>query len=101
MAKLSIINREKRKLIKSERMRASRQALKQAIKKKDGDFEAQEKALLQLQKRARNESQSRVTSRCRSCGRPRGTFRRFGLCRICLRQAVMRGDVPGMRKASW
>lgn len=99
MAKLSIIAREKRKIERSERVRTFRLKLKKLIKK--GSLEEQEEALLKLQKRPRNDSQCRVRQRCQCCGRPRGTYRRFGLCRICLRQAVMRGDIPGMRKASW
>ena len=67
---------------------------------KNGDFEEQEIAQKKLQKN-RNRSYIRLRSRCNCCGRPRGTFKKFGLCRICLREAVMRGDVPGVRKASW
>lgn len=99
MAKLSMIARTKRKAERSQRVRDFRLALKRIIKK--GDLEEQEEALLKLQKRPRNDSQVRVRRICQSCGRPRGTYRRFGLCRLCLRKAVMRGDVPGMRKASW
>lgn len=99
MAKTSIQEREKRKEYQSQRARLNRLALKEVIRK--GDLEAQEKAILALQKRPRNESKSRVRNRCRCCGRPRATLRRFGLCRICLRQAAMRGDVPGLKKASW
>jgi small subunit ribosomal protein S14 len=40
-------------------------------------------------------------NRCRRCGRPRAVFRRFGLCRICMRQLAYRGEIPGMVKASW
>ncbi len=99
MAKLSIIAREKRKLERSQRVRHSRLELKKIIKK--GELEEQEKAILALQKRPRNDSPSRVRQRCQCCGRPRGTYRHFGLCRICLRKAFVRGDIPGMRKASW
>lgn len=99
MAKLSIIMRERSKLLQSERARKTRDKLRSLIKKASAD--EQEAAILALQKRPRNESPCRVRSRCRCCGRPRGTLRRFGLCRICLRKAAMRGDVPGLRKASW
>jgi len=44
---------------------------------------------------------SREYNRCRRCGRPRGYFRKFGLCRICLREAAHEGYVPGMTKSSW
>lgn len=99
MAKTSIEQRDQRKQKLSLRARLKRLALKAIIRK--GTIEEQEEAVLKLQKRPRNESQARVRNRCRSCGRPRGTLRRFGLCRICLRKAAMRGDVPGLKKASW
>lgn len=99
MAKTSVRERDKRKAEQSLGARLKRLALKLIIRK--GTLEEQEAAVIRLQKRPRNESQSRVRYRCRSCGRPRGTLRRFGLCRICLRKAAMRGDVPGLKKASW
>ena len=45
--------------------------------------------------------QSRVRNRCRQCGRPRGYYRRFGLCRICLREEALKGNIPGLVKSSW
>lgn len=98
MAKTSLVIRNKRRQILSKRMRASRQALKEVIRI---DEEGREHAVDQLQKRRRNESPVRVRHRCRQCGRGRGTLKRFGLCRIHLREAAMRGEVPGLRKASW
>jgi small subunit ribosomal protein S14 len=98
MAKTSVKNRNKERMILSQRNKKTRQALKETIRiDEDGRDEAIEK----LQKRARNESPIRIRNRCRQCGRSRGTLRRFGLCRIHLREAAMRGDVPGLRKASW
>ncbi len=44
---------------------------------------------------------TRYTNRCRLCGRPRGYLRRFGLCRLCFRKHALKGDIPGVRKASW
>ncbi|MFH1665602.1 MAG: type Z 30S ribosomal protein S14 [Candidatus Omnitrophota bacterium] len=44
---------------------------------------------------------TRVITRCQICGRKRGYMRRFDLCRICFRELASRGDIPGMRKASW
>lgn len=98
MAKTSVVIRNKRRKIRSERMRASRQAIKDIIRL---DSEKRDEAIIKLQKRSRNESPIRVRHRCRLCGRSRGTLRKFGLCRIHLREAAMRGDVPGLRKASW
>lgn len=99
MAKLSVIERNKKRIQKSELACKKRRALKEIIKK--GMLEEQELALLKLQKRPRDESPTRTRNRCRFCGRPRGTFKKFGLCRIHLREAAMQADVPGLRKASW
>ncbi len=98
MAKTSWMIRNKRRKELSERMKSSRQALKETIRI---DEENRDAAIEKLQKRRRNESPIRVRNRCRQCGRSKGTLRRFGLCRIHLREAAMRGDVPGLRKASW
>jgi len=98
MAKLSIKIRNKNRMMLSQRMRHARKALKEIIRK---DVENRDEAIIKLQKRRRNESLIRVRHRCRFCGRSRGTLRKFGLCRIHLREAMSRGDVPGLRKASW
>lgn len=98
MAKTSVMLRNKRRQQLSERMKKSRAALKETIRLDENNRDA---AIDKLQKRRRNESKIRVRNRCRFCGRSRGTLRRFGLCRIHLREAAMRGDVPGLRKASW
>ncbi len=58
------------------------------------------KALLEKWKR-KPRFAVRAYSRCRRCGRPRAVFRKFGLCRICLRQLAYRGEIPGVVKASW
>ncbi|PMB54816.1 SSU ribosomal protein S14p (S29e) [Coxiella-like endosymbiont] len=99
MAKLSIIERNKKRIQQSQKARKKRLELKKIIKK--GTPENQELALLKLHKSPRNESEVRVRHRCRKCGRSCGTFKKFGLCRIHLREAAMRGDVPGLKKASW
>jgi small subunit ribosomal protein S14 len=98
MAKLSTIHRnlQRIKLVLSHKL--TRDKLRETVKK---DADNRDEASLALQKRPRNESAVRVRRRCRCCGRPRGTYRKFGLCRICLRNAAMRGDVPGLKKASW
>lgn len=99
MAKLSIIERNKKRIRKSQSARKKRMELRKTVQK--GGPEEQEIAMLKLQKSARNESIVRVRIRCRDCGRSRGILRKFGLCRIHLREAAMRGDVPGLKKASW
>ena len=98
MAKTSVKNRNKERMILCQRNKKTRQALKETIRV---DEVNRDEAIEKLQKRARNESPTRIRNRCRQCGRSRGTLRRFGLCRIHLREAAMRGDVPGLRKASW
>lgn len=98
MAKTSVMIRNKRRKELSERMKKTRTAIKETIRL---DEDNRDKAVERLQKRRRNESPTRVRNRCRQCGRSRGVYRRFGLCRIHLREAAMRGDVPGLRKASW
>jgi small subunit ribosomal protein S14 len=98
MAKKSVIARERKRKILSERFRKERKELKRIIKKcEDG----REEAIDKLDKRRRDESPSRGRNRCRITGRPRGNLRKFGLSRIQLREAMMRGDVPGLKKASW
>jgi len=98
MAKKSIIRRNLKRIRIVESVRASRRKLKDTILK---DESGREDAILKLQKRRRDESPSRIRERCRLCGRSNGTFKKFGLCRIHLREAAMRGDVPGLKKASW
>lgn len=98
MAKKSIIARNERRKRAVKIHKKNRHLLKEAIRK---NVELDEKIIIKLQKRKRNESSVRVRNRCRSCGRPRGTLRKFGLCRIHLREAAMSGLVPGLKKASW
>lgn len=98
MAKTSSIMRNLKRIKAKSKTRTLRLQLKSTIAK---DPENREEAVLKLQKRARDESPIRIRNRCRACGRPRGTLKKFGLCRIHLREAAMRGDVPGLRKASW
>lgn len=99
MAKKSITHRDYKKMSLAQRLREKRNALRDLVKR--GTEEEAVSAMLKLNKSRRNESMVRTRTRCGCCGRPRATLRRFGLCRICLRQAAMRGDVPGLRKASW
>lgn len=98
MAKTSVVVRNLKRMIRVKRMKDVRESLKETIRKDD---EKRDDAIEQLQKRSRNESPIRVRHRCRVCGRGKGTLRKFGLCRIHLRESAMRGDVPGLRKASW
>ena len=101
MAKTSMIEREKRreKLVKQHA--AKRAALKETIRSPKSTDEEREEALRKLQALPRDASPSRQRNRCAITGRPRGVYRKFGLGRTKLREATMRGDVPGLRKASW
>ncbi len=101
MAKKSMIAREvkRKKLVK--KYEAKRKALKEAIRSPNTTLDDKESAIISLQKMPRNSSSSRVRNRCNLTGRPHGFYRKFGLSRNKLREATMRGDVPGLVKASW
>lgn len=103
MAKKSMIARwnKRKKISNNPEVIARRKAIKKIISSPDASSDERWNAVLQLQRRRRDESPSRLQRRCVSCGRPRAVLRRFLLCRACLRQAWMRGDVPGLVKASW
>lgn len=99
MPKLSSKYKNLAKYKQALRRLSMRLELKKQIRK--GDDEQREEALEKLHKQKRNDSMSRVSRRCQSCDRPHAVYRKFGLCRICLRNALNRGDVPGARKSSW
>ena len=101
MAKKSMIARENKRAKKVVKYATKRQALKDTIKNPNSTFEQIEEATLKLQKLPRDTCQSRQHNRCRATGRPHGYYRKFGLCRNKLREAAMRGDIPGLVKASW
>ena len=101
MAKVSMINREKRRTKLVKKYAARRAELKKLISSPDIGFEERQDAMFALQKLPRDSSPARQRNRCAISGRPRGFYRKFGLGRNMLREAAMRGDVPGLRKASW
>lgn len=101
MAKLSMKNREQRRIELVKKMKAKRDALRDKIKDMSLSDEERDAARLALQKMPRDSSPTRVRNRCRITGRSRGYYRKFGLSRSKLRKAAMRGDVPGLVKASW
>lgn len=101
MAKNSMIARNKRRMESSARSFNTRLALKNEIKNPEIGFEEKLIIVGKLDQRKRDESQVRVRTRCVCCGRPRAVYRKFGLCRLCLRKLAMRGDVPGLVKSSW
>lgn len=101
MAKLSLINREdkRRKMVK--KYAAKRAELKTLINDVSRSDEDRMEARLKLQSLPRNASESRLRNRCQLTGRPRGVFRKFGLCRNMIREYAMKGEIPGVVKASW
>ena len=101
MAKVSMINREKRRTKLVAKYAARRAELKAIISNRDVSFDERQDAMFRLQKLPRDSSPVRQRNRCAISGRPRGFYRKFGLGRNKLREAAMRGDVPGLRKASW
>lgn len=101
MAKLSMVEREKKRTKLVAKYAAKRATLKAAIVNMASSDDERWEAQLQLQKLPRDASPSRQRRRCRVTGRPHGVYRKFGLCRHKLREAAMRGDVPGLVKASW
>jgi len=101
MAKKSMIARETKRIKLVKKLANKRATLKDLIRNTNASFEDKEKASVQLQKLPRDSSKSRVRNRCNITGRPHGYYRKFGLSRNKLREATMRGDVPGVVKASW
>ncbi len=101
MAKLSLINREAKRLRTVQKYASKRAALKEKINKQSLSAEERLAAMRELQRLPRDASPVRLRNRCRMTGRPHGFYRKFGLGRNKLREAAMRGDVPGLVKASW
>jgi small subunit ribosomal protein S14 len=101
MAKVSMVQREAKRAKTVAKYAEKRAALKATIKDVNVSFEERMEAQKQLQKLPRDAGPSRGQRRCRITGRPHAVYRKFGLCRNKLREHAMRGDVPGLRKASW
>ncbi len=101
MAKLSMINRERKRTRIVMKYAVRRAALKERIKDMSLNEEERHEARVKLNKMPRDASPSRRRNRCALTGRARGVYRKFGLGRNKLREAAMRGDVPGLVKASW
>lgn len=101
MAKLSLINRDIKRVKLAEKFAAKRAALKAIIDDQSKSDEERYQARLQLQQLPRNANPTRQRNRCVITGRPRGVFKKFGLTRHKVREMAMRGEIPGMTKASW
>ena len=101
MARLSVKLREKKRRETVQKFKARRAALLETIQNQKAPDEEREAARAKLQKLPRDASPSRLRNRCALTGRPRGVYRKFGLGRNKLRELALRGEVPGVIKASW
>ena len=101
MAKVSMIQREAKRSKLVAKFAEKRAALKAIISDVNASDDEKWEATLKLQSLPRDSSSSRQRNRCQVTGRPHGVYRKFGLCRNKLREAAMRGDVPGLVKSSW
>lgn len=101
MAKISLINREQKRRDTVKKFAAKRAELLAIITNVKLTQEERDAARAKLQALPRNASPVRLRNRCALTGRPRGTFRKFGLGRIKVREFAMRGEIPGVVKASW
>ena len=101
MSKLALKLREQKRRKTVEKFKARRQELLEVIYDTRASEEAKEAARVRLQKLPRDASPVRQRNRCALTGRPRGVYRKFGLGRNKLRELALKGEVPGIIKASW
>ena len=101
MAKQSMIARDVKRAKLADKFYAKREELKKIISSEFASDEERWAAVLKLQTLPRDSSPIRQRNRCRQTGRPHGVLRKFGLSRIKVREAAMRGEIPGLKKASW
>ncbi len=101
MARSCLVERNKKRLKMFEKYKKKRQELKNAIYNKDMPLSDRITLVMKLAKIPRNSSRVRIRNRCNITGRPRGYYRRFGICRNLLRDFAGNGTVSGLIKASW
>lgn len=101
MAKKCMIEKEGKRKRMADKFGKRRAALKATIKDKDTPMEERFEAVMALAKLPRNSAKVRQHNRCELTGRPRGTYRKFKLCRIKLRELASAGQIPGVVKSSW
>jgi small subunit ribosomal protein S14 len=101
MAKLAVINRQAKREATVKKYAEKRKQLLAIIRDSKATDDARDEARSKLQALPRDASPVRLRNRCAITGRPRGTFRKFGLARNKIREIAMRGEIPGMIKASW
>lgn len=101
MAKVSLVNRNKKREKLVKKYANKRASLKAQLKNKELDFEERVALQKKLDELPNNSAPARVRLRCGITGRPRGNYKKFGICRIKLRELGSSGFVPGLKKASW
>ena len=101
MAKLSAVNKNKRRIKLADRLYKKRTALKKIVMNKKISLEERFKAQQKLSKLPRNSAKTRVMNRCEITGRPHGVYRKLKISRIALRQLGLQGKIPGLVKSSW
>ncbi|MDR3054683.1 MAG: 30S ribosomal protein S14 [Zoogloeaceae bacterium] len=101
MAKLALINREEKRRAAVAQYAKKRAALLAVINDASLSDAERYEARLKFQQLPRNASPSRLRNRCQLTGRPRGVFRKFGMCRNKIRELAFEGQIPGVVKASW
>jgi len=101
MATKRMIARENSRVKKVAKAFKKREQLRETVKDSSVDYDEKMNAMFDLTKMDPNSSHIRIRRICRVCGRPRGVYRKFGLCRMCIRKALMFGLIPGAKKASW
>lgn len=101
MAKKGMINRERKRQQTVAKYAEKRAALKAIVASPESSDEDKWNAQIALQKQPRDACAARLRNRCRVTGRPHGVYRKFGLGRNKLREAAMRGEIPGLVKSSW
>lgn len=101
MAKVSMIEKNKKRMRIVDKWKQRRSEIKAAIKSPSASYQERMEAIQALNKLPRNASPCRLRNRCVLTGRPHGYYRKFGLGRNKLRELAMNGDIPGLTKASW
>ncbi|MBL7662441.1 30S ribosomal protein S14 [bacterium] len=101
MAKTSSVEKNKRRIKLVAQYAELRRTLKETIRNPKNSLEDRDAAQMKLQSLPRNSSRTRIRNRCELTGRPRGVYRKFGLCRLEIRKKANTGELPGVKKASW
>ena len=101
MAKKSMVAREVKRAKLNKRLQAKRDELKAIVSNQEAEYDEKWDAMIALQKLPRDSGKSRQRNRCALTGRPHGYYRKFGLSRNKLREVILKGQAPGVVKASW